>query len=101
MKYSDRKILTLYVSFEIYIYGLLGIFAVRNVYYFLIKQNFYKNCHLVTFYVLTFGVLTARITQFVNLARFYNSDEAANVVPNDNNPYPHPDPRPKFCILPI
>ena len=46
---------------EIAVYGVLGIAACRNIYYFLIKQKFYKHVHMVTFYFLTFTVLAGRI----------------------------------------
>ena len=60
----QRKIVVLTLSAEIYVYAMLGIFAVRNVWEFLIKQKYYRNVHLIAFYLLTFAVLAGRIIQF-------------------------------------
>ena len=41
------------------------IFVVYMIYNFLIKMNFYRECHLTTFYILAVLVLLLRIQYFV------------------------------------
>ena len=98
MDKHQKKIVVLTLSAEIYVYGLLALFAVRNVWEFLIKQKYYTNPHLMAFYLLIFVIFAGRIIQFSNLASYYNFDGGVKNI-NKNHP-PKPN-KQYFSILPI
>ena len=68
--YNDTECVTLktVIALEFAIYSLLAFFTVYLTYRFVYNLKYYTNFHLVTFYLLTYGIIVTRIW---NLSQYW------------------------------
>ena len=57
---NQENALIIVMCCEVAVYGIMGLLALWNVYFFLIKQKYFKNVFAMSFYFLALTVIVAR-----------------------------------------